>query len=800
MGLKQRKKLKIAVFCGGPSLERGISLNSARSVCDHLQSDYIEIFPVYFDHKKKAYKISRAQLYCNTPSDFDFKLHNYSTPFSASSFKAFLKSVDIVFPVMHGAFGEDGAIQRILEKNKIAYIGSNSEACKKCFDKHSANAFIKSKGFYTLPSLVLKSHLNDHKKLLERFFKENKIKRAIVKPASGGSGISVFSVSTVSQAIEKAKMIFNKKIDTRVVVEPFCNGTEFTVIILQNKFGMPVAILPTEMEMDYREHQIFDYRRKYLATNQVRYHCPPRFSDEVIERIQIQAEQLFTVFGASDFARFDGWLMNDGNIWFSDFNPISGMEQNSFLFQQSSQIGFSHSDLLNFVVRNSCNRQAVHFKEKFCDIGSQTQHSKKEINVLFGGLTAERQVSLMTGTNVWLKLRKSEKYLPTPYLLEKDGKTVWKLPYQLTLNHTVEEIAETCKNSIKSEARLKNLRRRVIDKLSLENGQMSQEYCLPEKMDIGEFINKSKTVFIGLHGGIGEDGTLQGIFDKRKIKYNGSGQKASKLCMDKYESSKVLESLASDGIFTAKKLLKKIEFFKNFQQKDYDAFWKELRETLKSNTIIVKPRADGCSAGIVRLFAPQDLKCYLKACFGGLAFVKADTFTNQHGIIDMPTEKMEELMFEEFIETDKPKVIKDKLKWIHKTGWIEVTMGVFGKTQNIKAFNPSLTVSEGNILSLEEKFQGGTGVNITPPPEPYISKKVLKLAKQRMEKVAKKLGINGYARIDAFMNIKTGELIIIEANSTPALTPSTVMYHQALAEKSPMYPIELLEKIVDLCE
>ena len=95
---------------------------------------------------------------------------------------------------------------------------------------------------------------------------------------------------------------------------------------------MPVAILPTEIESSYEEHQIFDYRKKYLPTNQVTYHCPPRFDNETIERIQVQAEQLFTILGMRDFARFDGWLMPNGNIWFSDFNPISGNGAEQFSF------------------------------------------------------------------------------------------------------------------------------------------------------------------------------------------------------------------------------------------------------------------------------------------------------------------------------------------------------------------------------------------------------------------------------------------------------------------------------------
>ena len=65
--MQKAEYLKVALLCGGPSLERGISLNSARSVCDHVHSDEIQIIPFYFDHDNNVYEISRAQLYSNTP-------------------------------------------------------------------------------------------------------------------------------------------------------------------------------------------------------------------------------------------------------------------------------------------------------------------------------------------------------------------------------------------------------------------------------------------------------------------------------------------------------------------------------------------------------------------------------------------------------------------------------------------------------------------------------------------------------------------------------------------------------------
>lgn len=296
-------KLKVALLCGGPSLERGISLNSARSVTDHLQSESIEVVPVYFDQHRNPYQISRGQLYSNTPSDFDFKLHSTAKPLTSIGLNRLLKSVDLAFPVMHGDFGEDGQIQRLLEKAGCPYVGSPVDACKQAFDKYRANEFIKKNGFYGYPSIVLKSHLSDHKKIVTDFFKEHKIKRAIIKPATGGSSIGVYSVSNAEEALKAAQELFSKRIDTRLVIEPFCVGIEFTVIILENRFGMPVAILPSEIEIDYRDHQLFDYRKKYLASNAVTYHCPPRFDNEVVERIQIQAQQLFKLLGKSEAKR-----------------------------------------------------------------------------------------------------------------------------------------------------------------------------------------------------------------------------------------------------------------------------------------------------------------------------------------------------------------------------------------------------------------------------------------------------------------------------------------------------------------
>lgn len=780
--------MKIGLLCGGPSLERGISLNSARSVLDHLGGRNMEIVPIYFDHQKKAYTISTAQLYSNTPSDFDFKLKETATALSDKALIKLLKSVDIVFPAMHGPFGEDGEIQSFLEKHGIPFIGSGSQACKLAFDKYDANRFLARHGFHTLPSIVLKIYGKDHKKIIEAFFKGNTIKRAIVKPASGGSSIGVFSVSNPQEALEKVKFLFSKRMDTRVVIEPFAEGIEFTTIVLQNRFGLPVAVLPTEIETKYEENQIFDFRKKYLPSRQVTYHCPPRFDNEMIEKIQVQAEQIFQLFDMKDFARFDGWVLKDGTIWFSDLNPISGMEQNSFLFQQASRVGMSHQDLLRFIVRRASVRQGIDVPNR----EAEGKKIKKPVAVLFGGSTSERQVSLMSGTNVWLKLRRSNVYAPTPYLLEGEH-TVWKLPYAYTLNHTVEEIIANCKGAKKDEERLGYLEHKVRLRLGFLEGESSEPMAFPLKLSLSEFLEQSKFVFIALHGGMGEDGRLQKILEEKGIRFNGPDQSVSRLCMDKYLTGRFIENAGIEGASSIPSVSLSLH---EITHADPHALWKKLRSRLDGKTMVAKPRADGCSSGVVHLYTAVDLKKYAQLAAKKVPSIPSGTFTNQREAIEMPIEMLSDILFEKFIETDVVRAKGNTLKYARKSGWVEVTVGVVGTSKGLKVLSPSMTVAEGEVLSVEEKFQGGTGINITPPPQSILSTKNLEKVKTHIRAVAEKVGITGYSRIDAFVQVATGSIIVIEVNTLPGLTPSTVLYHQALGEHPPIYPTELLETLI----
>jgi D-alanine-D-alanine ligase-like ATP-grasp enzyme len=133
------------------------------------------------------------------------------------------------------------------------------------------------------------------------------------------------------------------------------------------------------------------------------------------------------------------------------------------------------------------------------------------------------------------------------------------------------------------------------------------------------------------------------------------------------------------------------------------------------------------------------------------------------------------------------------------TRWIEVTVGVVGTKGHTAALHPSLTVvGHGDVLSLEEKFQAGTGVNITPLPATIASAEVLSAARTRIAFAANALDIEGFARIDLFLHVDTGDVMIVEANTVPGLTPSTVLFHQALATNPRANPAAFLKHAIKL--
>src|SRR5690348_3550317 len=175
--------VSLALLLGGPSRERGISLNSARSVAVHLAGTDAQLKQIiYFDCHLHAYSSPRTLLYCNTPSDFDFKLTLDGSALAEEELIACLQDVDLICPAIHGAFGEDGQLQALLESAKVPFIGTGASACRVAFDKFRATDTMRKAGVGSVPGVLVTSEQSAAERaqaLLSAFPESAKV---VVKP------------------------------------------------------------------------------------------------------------------------------------------------------------------------------------------------------------------------------------------------------------------------------------------------------------------------------------------------------------------------------------------------------------------------------------------------------------------------------------------------------------------------------------------------------------------------------------------------------------------------------------------
>ncbi|HOJ52281.1 MAG TPA: D-alanine--D-alanine ligase family protein [Syntrophales bacterium] len=249
-------------------------------------------------------------------------------------------------------------------------------------------------------------------------------------------------------------------------------------------------------------------------------------------------------------------------------------------------------------------------------------------------------------------------------------------------------------------------------------------------------------VFLGLHGKYGEDGCMQGLLELLHIPYTGSGVLASALGMNKYVARRLL---SANGIDVPKSLI--------VLKKE----WESKPEQVQSQIInevgfpcVVKPVREGCSTAVKKVVNGS-----------GIPAALAEVWNWDPAAL-----------VEEFIEG------------------VEVTCGVL-EDETPWALTPSETIPTEDILSLEDKFLYGKGENKTPARLPEATLENIKATALKAFSV---LGIRGYARIDMFVR-KDGRVAVLEANTLPGMTPSTVLFHQAAAHG--LTQTDLISRIID---
>ena len=586
--------------------------------------------------------------------------------------------------------------------------------------------------------------------------------------------------------------------ESTVIIESFIEGKEFSCIVLEDtdNNGKAIALPPTEIK---KGKELFDYRSKYLP-GLSRKITPIDASDKDINAIRKECERLFSELCFDVYARIDGFLSKDGNVFLNDPNTTSGMMPSSFFFHQAAEIGLNPSQFLTYIIRTSLHKRIKNSKSASIyetllsklDVSLEneknTTHTKIPVAVVLGGFSSERHISVESGRNIFEKLASSEKYAPIPVFLSgsNDNHIMHKIPMNALLKDNADDIKDKI-NNWKIHP--------IINEIIEECKTITSKYCNtqtllePKKITYSELAQEVKQVFIALHGRPGEDGAVQTELEKVGLSYNGSGKESSATTIDKYKTNEIL---LQNGFLVAKHCL----ITKHDWESDKESI-KQKIQTEYAYPIIAKPLDDGCSSAVKKIKNYEEFKA-----FATLIFRDTEAF-DSHSANILHIKDKEEFPQKQVL------LIEELISKNDATHFLEVTGGMitkFNKNNEIEyeVFEASESLAVGDVLSLEEKFLAGQGQNITPARYSRIEserQKISEIVKQTLGKAAKVLNVVGYCRIDAFVRIYNPdkiEVIFIEVNSLPGMTPATCIYHQAAING--YKPYQFIDSILDFGE
>lgn len=288
---------RVAVFMGGDSAEREVSLKSGQAVLAALQSAGVDAYGV--DVRGCLLKVAESPQY------------------------------DRVFIALHGRGGEDGTLQAILAQAGIPYTGSGVLASALAMDKLRTKYVFQGYGLPT-PRFRAMTGAGQAAQILKELRPP-----LSVKPAHEGSSIGVRKVSTEAELIDAYNAA--AALDDLVLVEEWIEGAEFTVSLLQDR-ALPAIGLSTD-------HPFYDYDAKYLADD-TRYRIPCGLAPEDEVRLQTLALEAFRVVGCRTWGRVDVMQDRDGQFWLLEVNTVPGMTDHSLVPMAARAAGIRFEELV----------------------------------------------------------------------------------------------------------------------------------------------------------------------------------------------------------------------------------------------------------------------------------------------------------------------------------------------------------------------------------------------------------------------------------------------------------------------
>ncbi len=315
-------RLRVAVLAGGRSSEHDISLASARSVLESLDPARYDVVTVAIGRDGRWELGSGDGTVAET------------LPVPTANAPATLGSVDVVLPILHGPFGEDGTVQGLLELAGVAYVGAGVAASALCMDKDLFKKVLRDSGIAVARHVAPRTG-----DAVENPFGYP----CFVKPARLGSSVGITKAHDESELEQAVALAFRH--DEKILIEEFVEGVEVEVGVLGNR--EPIASLPGQIVP--LGHEWYDYASKYEEGG-MELVIPPALPEDVIEQIQRVAVEAFRVTECEGMARADCFVVDGDRVLVNELNTIPGFTATSVYAKLFEASGIPYEDLLRRLI------------------------------------------------------------------------------------------------------------------------------------------------------------------------------------------------------------------------------------------------------------------------------------------------------------------------------------------------------------------------------------------------------------------------------------------------------------------
>jgi D-alanine-D-alanine ligase len=265
---------------------------------------------------------------------------------------ALLGTVDVVFPVLHGPYGEDGTVQGLLEMAGVPYVGSGVLASAVAMDKAVARVLLTAAGIPMTPAVVVRRGQWEADPAAVEQSARGLGLPVFVKPARGGSSIGISRVDDWSAL--PAAMADALQCDPKVLIEAMVDGREVECGILEGLDGRPAASVPAEIRL-VGDHAFYDFDAKYLD-GAIELDCPADLPPELTEQVQETARRAFTALDCSGLARVDFFVGADGTLTLNEVNTMPGFTPSSMFPRMWAATGLDYPTLVDRLVQTALRR------------------------------------------------------------------------------------------------------------------------------------------------------------------------------------------------------------------------------------------------------------------------------------------------------------------------------------------------------------------------------------------------------------------------------------------------------------